>query len=164
MTSHVVRYHTVISLVIGYTSTRSETLSKAYHLVHTEEVPGSIPGVPTIFSIGYETKGSGFLALFSFSGDKRGGKRSVSPMIRPHARPLKFPRRARGIARRRLARNDGLSVKTNVVARTSPRCSEGNCQSAGAPTTAAVSADPLRSRPQFVSVASRRVPAASSSR
>ncbi len=70
------------------------------HLEHRDVVPGSTPDAPTIFSIDYETKGSGFLPLFSFSGVKRGDKRPVLAAIRPHARTLEFPRRPRGTARR----------------------------------------------------------------
>ncbi len=55
---------------------------------------------PPFFSIGCETKGSTVLALFSFSGVKRGDKRPVLAAIRPHARTLEFPRRPRGTARR----------------------------------------------------------------
>ena len=55
------------------------------HLVHTEEVRGSIPRAPTTLSIGYQTKGSVALALFLCSGDSRGGKSIVLAMIRPQA-------------------------------------------------------------------------------
>ena len=42
-------------------------------LFDIEEVPGSIPGVPTIFSLGYDAVGSEFLALFPRAGGKAGG-------------------------------------------------------------------------------------------
>ncbi len=68
------------------------------HLVDIEEVPGSIPGVPTTFSIGYETKVSDVLAPFLFPGVRKSDKSTELAMIDTHAPSLRGPGRMPSLA------------------------------------------------------------------